>query len=429
MKIHSNYTLYSRIVPSGKRVYYYYAWDENNVRRGGWSTGQSSVTAARLYCDKLLKDGKLIPNSGYMPTFAEYAQGWWEWEICAYLKKRRKRRNLTQSYADNNRKNLKNHLVPYFGEMPLNKITREEVENWLDDLIEKDYQNTSINGYLGTLKTMLIEAAARKILASNPIEKMEKLVNDRRDIKIITPAEFKKLFVGNWKRIWDDDHISYTANKLAALTGMRACEVLGLRGGFVYDDHIYLCKQYDEYGYRDTKTKDKHNIPLPADMINDLLELKRMNGEGFVFSLDGGGAPMCRRTMYQDFHRALRNIGISDDEIAERHLHLHGWRHFFNTELLKGGLSIPQAQAVTGHKSDRMTEWYLHFDPSEFAKAKQVQEDLLRPESKKPGKETGTRKNETIPGGKGKGGETAVQKAGRVLPFPAKESVKKRKRA
>jgi integrase len=422
MKIHSNYTLYLRIVPSGKRVYYYYAWDENNVRRGGWSTGQSTVTAARLHCDKLLKAGKLIPDSGFMPTFAEYAQGWWEWETCVYLKKRRKRRNLTMSYADNNKKNVKNHLVPYFGEMPLNRITREEVENWLDDLIEKDYQNTSINGYLGTLKTMLIEAVARKILTANPVEKMEKLVNDRRDIKIITPAEFKKLFVGNWRRVWDNDHISYTANKLAGLTGMRACEVLGLRGGFVYDDHIYLCKQFDEYGYRDTKTKDKHNIPLPADMINDLLELKRMNGEGFVFSLDGGATPMCRKTMYQDFHRALRNIGMSDDEIGERHLHLHGWRHFFNTELLKGGLTIPQAQAVTGHKSDRMTEWYLHFDPSEFAKAKQVQESLLQPESEKAGG-SGAVTPEGAAVGK------AVQRGGAVLPFPAQKTNKKRKRA
>jgi integrase len=422
MKIHSNYTLYSRVVPSGKRVYYYYAWDENNVRRGGWSTGQSTATAARLYCDKLLRTGKLIPNSGFMPTFAEYAQGWWEWETCAYLKKRRKRRNLTMSYADNNKKNVKNHLVPYFGEMPLNKITREEVENWLDDLIEKDYQNTSINGYLGTLKTMLIEAVARKILTANPVEKMEKLVNDRKDIKIITPVEFKKLFVGNWRRVWEDDHISYTANKLAALTGMRACEVLGLRGGFVYDGHIYLCKQYDEYGYRDTKTKDKHNIPLPSDMINDLLELKRMNGDGFVFSLDGGGTPMCRKTMYQDFHRALRNIGISDDEIGERHLHLHGWRHFFNTELLKGGLTIPQAQAVTGHKSDRMTEWYLHFDPSEFAKAKQVQEDLLRPENEKPG-ESGAATPERA------AGKAVRRHGGAVLPFPAQEGVKNRKGA
>jgi hypothetical protein len=79
----------------------------------------------------------------------------------------------------------------------------------------------------------------------------------------------------------------------------------------------------------------------------------------------------------------LRNIGISDDEISERHLHLHGWRHFLNTELLKGGLTIPQTQAVTRHKSDRMTEWYLHFNPEEFAQARKVQDALLDPADKK----------------------------------------------
>jgi site-specific recombinase XerD len=162
-----------------------------------------------------------------MPTFAEYAQGWWEWETCAYIEKRRKRRNLTRAYADNNKKNVKNHLVPYFGEMSRNRITREEVENWLDDLIEKDYQNTSINGYLGTLKTMLIEAAARKIIAANLTEKMEKLINDRKNIKIITPAEFKKLFLRNWRQVWDNDHISYTANKLDAL-GLKETGVFDL---------------------------------------------------------------------------------------------------------------------------------------------------------------------------------------------------------
>jgi integrase len=383
MKIHNDFTLYWRVIPSGKRVVYYYAYDEHDNRLGGWSTGETTMTAARIKCNRLLKEGKLIPNSDYMPTFAEYAQGWWEWETCAYLKKRRKRHNLTQAYADNNRKNLKNQLLPYFGDMPMNKISRDDIEAWFDKLIEEDYQNTSINGYFGTLKTMMIEAVARKIIIVSPTEKVEKLVNDRREIKIITPEEFKKLFVGDWKRVWDNDRISYTANKLAALTGMRASEVLGLKGGFVYADHIYLCKQYDEYGYRDTKTKDKTNVPLPDDMIKDLEELKAMNGEGFVFSLDGGAAPVCRKTMYQDFHRALRNIGISDDEISERHLHLHGWRHFLNTELLKGGLTIPQTQAVTRHKSDRMTEWYLHFNPEEFAQARKVQEALLDPAGKK----------------------------------------------
>jgi hypothetical protein len=78
---------------------------------------------------------------------------------------------------------------------------------------------------------------------------------------------------------------------------MRTSEVLGLKGGFVYDGHIYLCKQFDEYGYRDTKTKDKHNVPLPLEVITDLTELRAMNGDGFVFSLDGGASPICRKTM------------------------------------------------------------------------------------------------------------------------------------
>jgi integrase len=156
-------------------------------------------------------------------------------------------------------------------------------------------------------------------------------------------------------------------------------------------------------------------------MINGLKELKRMNGDGFVFSLDGGATPVCRVTMYQDYHRALRNIGLSDDEISERHPYLHAWRHFFNTELLKGGLSIPQAQAVTGHKSGRVTEWYCHFDPNEFAQARQVQENLLQPEGTSPaGAAGGTKETEA---GKKDG------KAALVLPFPAQGNNKKQQRA
>jgi integrase len=381
MKIHNDFTLFFRVVPSGKRVVYYYAYDENGKRTCGKSTGETTMTAARVKCNQLFKENKLVQHRVHVPTFAEYAQGWWEWENCAYLKKRRKRYNLTRAYADSNRKNLKNHLIPYFGDMPMNKITKDDVEGFFDERIEQEYQNTSINGYFGTLKTMMIEAVERKVIDKDPTDKMGRLVNDRKEIKIITAEEFKKLFVNNWQEVWEGDYISYTANKLAALTGMRASEVIGLKSGFVYDEHIYLCMQYDEYGYRPTKTKDKHNIPLTADLINELKEIKRQNGEGFIFSLDNGETPMKRRTMYDQYHMALRNIGISDDEIAERHLHLHAWRHFFNTEMLKGGMTIPQAQAITGHKSERMTDWYCHFDPAEFGKAMKIQETLLQPDN------------------------------------------------
>jgi hypothetical protein len=34
-------------------------------------------------------------------------------------------------------------------------------------------------------------------------------------------------------------------------------------------------------------------------------------------------------------------------------------------------------QAVTGHHTDRMTEWYSHFNATEFAQVPKVQNSLL----------------------------------------------------
>jgi hypothetical protein len=48
-----------------------------------------------------------------------------------------------------------------------------------------------------------------------------------------------------------------------------------------------LNTQYDEYGYRETKTKVKHHISLTGELIEDLKKLIEVNGQGFLFSLDG----------------------------------------------------------------------------------------------------------------------------------------------
>jgi integrase len=118
-------------------------------------------------------------------------------------------------------------------------------------------------------------------------------------------------------------------------------------------------------------------------LIEDLKLLKEKNGDGFLFSTDGGCRPICRKTVLMYLRKALINIGITSAEIRERNLHIHAWRHFFNTEMLKGGMTKEQAQAITTHKSERMTERYTHFDPLEFIKAKEIQEALLQPINEK----------------------------------------------
>jgi len=73
MKIHNDFTLYYRETPSGKRIVYFYAYDENGNRTQGRSTGQINKTAARVLVNRLLKEGgccrkkTMFPLSALMP--------------------------------------------------------------------------------------------------------------------------------------------------------------------------------------------------------------------------------------------------------------------------------------------------------------------------------------------------------------------------
>jgi integrase len=66
-----------------------------------------------------------------------------------------------------------------------------------------------------------------------------------------------------------------------------------------------------------------------------------------------------------------------DNEGQRRGLSLHGWRHFVNTDLQRQGLTIQQVQSVTGHKSDRMSEWYSHIDARQIDDVIKAQEAIV----------------------------------------------------
>ncbi|MDR2741458.1 MAG: tyrosine-type recombinase/integrase, partial [Treponema sp.] len=391
--MHNDYTLFWRTYPNGKKVVFYYAYDDKDVRQGPWTTKCRSITAARNYCNRLIKTDSLIPKRGKLLTFGEFASGFWE-HGSDYLDNQEGRADITPAYIDNCKKMTANQILPFFADTPLEKITYKDINKWLlgfknreftvDGKTEiKAYKNTYANTVLGTLNTMMSYAVEQELIKVNPCARVKRLKNDRKKIEIITVEEVQKLFPKNWKTVWGDKEVAYVANRLASLTGMRAGEIMALRGEYVFDDYIYVCGSYGEYGYGPTKTKETRFIPLIPEMIKLLKKLMEQNGKGYVFSLDGGATPVSRMYVYKEFHRALKKTGINQAEITRRGLSLHSWRHFLNTELQTQGLTLEQVQAVTRHKSDRMTEWYLHFDPNEFAQARKVQEALLTPADKK----------------------------------------------
>jgi integrase len=376
MRYKEPFTVYPRRLKT-VTVFYYQCYDNNGKRICGHSTGQRTKTAAKMYCMELFRAGKLIPEKNPV-SFEEFAGGWWNIKTCKYLEWRQTQNPLAPSTIDHYKTNLELHIKPFFGKMKLSAISSDLVQNWIMGLSRKGFNNSSINISIATLKVMMKEAERLKLISSDPMEKIKKLIAHNKEVQILKNEEVHKLFPSDWRKIWDSYDI-YLFNKLAACTGMRLSEIIGLQIIHIHDDHIHVCAQYsNKYGIRPLKTKDSRNIPIAAVLHEELLTLIKGDTQGFLFTENGGNEPISRHRIYRETSSAFDKIGIGREEQKERGLVLHHWRHFLNTALLMANVSTLKVQKVTGHKSLSMTRHYAHFDSREFSEVLDVQNNLLR---------------------------------------------------
>jgi integrase len=383
MRVKAIFTVFGRKLPSGKRVYYYQCYDANGKRQWAKSTGITKKTEAVAYCMKLFKDGLLVPD------VAEFSAGWWDVETCGYLKWRRLHEPIADTTLCLHKGHFENHIKGYFAKYRLDEITPEVIEGWLLHMSEKKEMGNkkdenkktlkpkTVNLAYGTLKLMMGEAARTKLLKENPCREVKELKEETIKREILTVEEVKKLFPLDWQRVWGSG-LMYKANRLAACTGLRIGELRGLRGEYVFDDYIFITGQYTRFGYKNnTKTKENRNIPVTPVMRQELEGLLQANGNGYVFSDDGGETPVSVDRIRKQFDRALKAIGIGRAEKMERNLSFHAWRHFLNTLLRMSNVADSKVQSVTGHRSLAMTDHYTHFDTRKFAEVRDVQTELL----------------------------------------------------
>ena len=377
MRYKELFTLYPRKLKT-VTVFYYQCYDKNGKRICGHSTGQRTKTAAKMYCMDLYRNGRLVPEKKPI-SFAEFADGWWDIKTCRYLEWRQMQNPLAPSTIDHYKSNLELHIKPFFGKLKLNAISSDLVQNWIMRLSREGYNNSSINVLIATLKVMMKEAARLKLVAADPMEKIKKLMAHNKEVQILRNEEVQKLFPADWRQIWDSYEV-YVFNRLAACTGMRMSEIIGLHCSSVHNDYIHVCVQYStKYGVRPLKTKDSRNIPITDVLYNEISRLIINSAQIFLFAENGGSEPIARNRVYKETSAAFDKIGIGREERQKRGLALHHWRHFLNTALLMANVNTLKVQKVTGHKSLSMTQHYAHFDSRDFTEVLDVQNSLITP--------------------------------------------------
>ena len=102
---------------------------------------------------------------------------------------------------------------------------------------------------------------------------------------------------------------------MAACAGLRIAELRGLRGDLVFDTYIHIKGQFLGKKYVDyTKTKENRSIPISPVIRKLLDDLVKKNGNGYVFSDDGGKTPLSNNFLNKGLNKALKKIGISYEE-------------------------------------------------------------------------------------------------------------------
>lgn len=264
-----------------------------------------------------------------------------------------------------------NHLLPKFGEMKLEHITEEIIQDYVFDLLK--YGRLDGSGGLGeraskdiviVLKNTLRDAMRAKLIKTTVFEIRFPSYHSQSKIKVLSPTEQKQLC-----NAIDLNLTTKSAGILLSLhTGMRIGEVCALRWMDVdmEDRMIHVNHTLQRVYKKDLsgtgksklllstpKTKtSRRSIPISKSLYNVMKGLSPSSPN--MFFLSGSEKIIEVRTFRTFFETFLMKNGFEK-------FNFHILRHTFATRCIEAGADCKTVSELLGHATVNMTlNLYVH---------------------------------------------------------------------
>lgn len=289
-----------------------------------------------------------------MPTFREYSMG-----VYLPIAKQNKR-----SWQDDASK-LRVYMLEKLGDLPVNSIKVTDIQGYLACLSQEHHlAPATVNRHRALLSKIFNIAKDHDLLASNPCERVQKLVENNQCERYLTPDEIARL-VRTIKRAMNERRVNHSA--LAAFlmllfTGARKREVLDME----WVDINFTTQQWH---LKKNKGNRARYIPLSSEAINVLQHMRHVACGEYVFPNAQTGKPLCdpRKT----FRWLLDALGIDQ-------LRIHDLRHTFASQAVNNGASLYLVQQLLGHRSPVTTQRYAHLQSETLLNASEkIAESML----------------------------------------------------
>lgn len=238
--------------------------------------------------------------------------------------------------------NLKKYVVPFWGELPLNTITRRDAISLIENISEVNgkYAATYVRA---NLRKLFSWACKRDLATSNPIIDVERPISAKKSERerVLSHKELKA--------IWNAcDQLGYPFGpfiRLLTLTAQRRGEVAGIK----YAD-INLDTGVWHLDKKDTKSDRLHDVPLSKSASKLIEELPVFVSGTYLFSTRGGATPI------SGFSKAKKAL----DEISKvENWRMHDIRRSVGTNMTEHlGVSEFIVGRVLNHAQSGVTSIY-----------------------------------------------------------------------
>jgi integrase len=252
-------------------------------------------------------------------------------------------RTMTPLTAREREKTVRKILIPFFGTMRLDEITRADVERFLAE--RAGVSGATRNRNLACLGSMYRRARDLGLVEKSPVAEVKRSKEPRLPLTIVDEGRLAILL----SRFSEPMHTFFL---LLLDSGLRLGEAIGL----VWDDVDF---EAGSIVVRVTKAKRPRLVAMTARLVAAMrLHLARktvpLKGPDYIFPGARGKEFEIDWNWRNAFKRAAKKIGFP-------RLRIHDLRHMFAVSLVRRGVDLPTVQAVLGHTSLLSTLRYAEY--------------------------------------------------------------------
>ena len=276
---------------------------------------------------------------------------WFEeaWDLATPVKRRT---------ASDRRSNMNKHVLPTFGDRPLNRIDPEDVQRWVNGLSAAGYAPATVKKIFETLSGVLRTAVRYGRLTHLVCDKISLPAIPQVEMRFLVPEEVDRLASAI------TPHFELLI-RFAAETGLRIGEIAGLQGNdYQPGEHVIavkrqLLKDTSPPTYADPKTAAGIRSLTLSPALAERVDAINAVGDAPMFTSPQGALLNVANFRKRHFLPAVAAAGLG-------HVRIHDLRHSAISLWIHRGATIKQVTTRAGIASVTTAfDRYGHIFPNE----------------------------------------------------------------